>query len=315
MDLLELPTVDLKAPEDVIVKKFTEQMGTLGFLCIKNVDGFDETRMLSACRELHSLSDTEKRKLFCKSHNPENKNIYRGLSPFIDNDESHKEFFDMGVPMDEISDEERNHPLYEETPFPENHNELHELYQKELKHRFALGLQLTRYIALALGLDRNYFEHFFTDSLSTFRTIYYKPRCKSSVKQNLLSAESLRLTTPEHTDSGFLTILSTLGYEGLQVLHDGVYHSVRPKRNELIVNFGDMLSTVTNHQVKATKHRVIDIGIERFSNPFFFDPAYSAKIPTTLLMDREENEYIVYGDYVIQKMVLKYGEWKNFQLG
>jgi isopenicillin N synthase-like dioxygenase len=270
MDLLKLPAIDLKAPEDVIVKNFAEQMGTLGFLCIKNIDGFDEDRMLSGCRDFHSISDNEKRKLMCKSHNPENKNIYRGLSPFIDNDESHKEFFDMGVSMDEISDEERKHPLYEKTPFPANHEQLHELYVKEFKHRFALGLQLTRYIALALGLDRNYFEQFFTNSLSTFRTIYYKPRSKSSVKQERLSEQSLRLTTPEHTDSGFLTILSTLGYEGLQVLHNGVYRSVPPTRNELIVNFGDMLSMITNHQVKATKHRVLDIGIERFSNPFFF---------------------------------------------
>ena len=314
MDLLELPVIDLKASEDVIVKKLAEQMGTLGFLCIKNVDGFDETEMLSACRDFHSISDIEKRKLLCKSHNPENKNIYRGLSPFIDNDESHKEFFDMGVSMDEISDEERKHPLYEETPFPANHDQLHGFYQKEFKHRFALGLQLTGYIALALGLERNYFKQFFTNSLSTFRTIYYKPRCKSSVKQDMLSEQSLRLTTPEHTDAGFLTILSTLGYEGLQVFHNGVYRSVPSKTNHFIVNFGDMLSTVTNHKVKATKHRVLDIGIERFSNPFFFDPDYSAKIPMNV-MDSSEKEYIVYGDYVIQKMILKYGEWKNFKLG
>ena len=316
MDMLELPAIDLKLPEDIIVKKFTEQMETLGFIYIKNVDGFDEEEMLSACKAFHGIPEKEKRKLLWKNHNQENKNIFRGLSPFIDNDESHKELFDMGLPLKDISDKEKVNPLYEETPFPTNnsfYDGLKEYYYKQLKHRLELGLKLASYIALGLGLDRNYFDKFFTNSLSTFRTIYYKPRLNSEVKQDLLSKESLKLTTPEHTDSGFITILSTFGYEGLQVLHEGKYKSIKPKKNYLIVNFGDILAKITNNKVKATKHRVIDIGIERFSNPFFFDPNYSAKIPNNLT-DNKENKYIIYGEYLIEKMTSKYGEWKNFKL-
>ena len=99
----------------------------------------------------------------------------------------------------------------------------------------------------------------------------------------------------------------------MQVLHEGRYRSVRGKKNYFIVNFGDMLAKITNNRVKATMHRVIDIGVERFSHPFFLETHYSAKIPTNILLNHP-NEYIVYGDYLVGKMTSKYSEWKNFKL-
>ena len=101
-----------------------------------------------------------------------------------------------------------------------------------------------------------------------------------------LTTEELKFTTPIHTDSGFLTLLSTFNYHGLQVdIGNGVYKSVRPVPNTLVINLGDMLSRITNYKLKATKHRVLDIGVERFSSPFFFEPNYSAKIPVSLVGD------------------------------
>jgi len=294
-------------------------METLGFVYIKNVDGFDEDVMFSACKAFHSIPDKEKEKLMWKNHNPNNTNIYRGLSPFLDNDESHKELFDMGIPLENISEEERKYPLYEETPFPTGnsfYDGLKKYYIEQLNHRLNLGLKLCSYIAIGLGLERNYFDKFFTNSLSTFRTIYYKPRCESTVKQDLLSEESLKLITPEHTDTGFLTILSAFGYSGLQVLHNGKYKTVKQKKNYLVVNFGDVLALITNNKLKATKHRVIDIGIERFSNPFFLEPNYSAKIPSKIInveSKNVDNDYIIFGEFVIKELTSKHGEWKNFK--
>jgi isopenicillin N synthase-like dioxygenase len=63
---------------------------------------------------------------------------------------------------------------------------------------------------------------------------------------------------------------------------DGVYKSVRPVTNMLVVNLGDMFSRITNYTLKATLHRVLDIGVERFSSPFFFEPHYTTEIPTVL---------------------------------
>jgi isopenicillin N synthase-like dioxygenase len=311
----ELESIDMNLSEEEIIEKLMNQLTSIGFIYIKNVEGFDEEEMLSACKAFHGIPEKEKKKLLWKNHNPNNINIYRGLSPFIDNDESHKELFDMGLPNSNISEEEKKYLLYEETPFPEGnsfYDGLKKYYREQFNHRLELGLKLASYIAIGLGKNRDYFKPLFEESLSTFRTIYYKPRSKSSVTQDLLSDESLKLTTPLHSDSGFITILSTFSFPGLQVLYQGEYISIKPEKNSFVVNLGDMLSRITNYKLKSTKHRVLDIGIERYSNPFFLDPKYSAKIPSNIF-DDENKEYITYGDWLIDKMTSTYGEWKNFK--
>ena len=44
-----------------------------------------------------------------------------------------------------------------------------------------------------------------------------------------------------------------------------------------------MLSRICNDRIIATMHRVIDIGVDRYSVPFFFEPKYNARIPLNLL--------------------------------
>lgn len=73
---------------------------------------------------------------------------------------------------------------------------------------------------------------------------------------------------------------------------------------------------MTNYQLRSTLHRVIDIGHDRFSSPFFFEPFYSAKIPSSVIknadgshteLTEEQKKYdnVLYGDYMIDK-VLQY---------
>jgi isopenicillin N synthase-like dioxygenase len=88
-----------------------EQLTGLGFLHIKNVDGFDEQAMLKAAKDFFNIPESEKHKLKWRNHNKENKNIYRGLAPFVDNDVSHKELFDMGYPYELLSEEAKKYPL------------------------------------------------------------------------------------------------------------------------------------------------------------------------------------------------------------
>ena len=83
----------------------------------------------------------------------------------------------------------------------------------------------------------------------------------------------------------------------------------------LVVNLGDMLSRITNFKLKATKHRVLDIGVERYSSPYFFEPYYNARIPSTILendqIDDKQEEGFIYGDWVIEKMASSFGEFKD----
>ena len=50
------------------------------------------------------MGQEEKDKLFRKAFNANNNNIYRGLTPFLDNDPSFKEMFDMGMDYNLISE-------------------------------------------------------------------------------------------------------------------------------------------------------------------------------------------------------------------
>ena len=76
-----------------------------------------------------------------------------------------------------------------------------------------------------------------------------------------------------------------------------------------------MFSRITNYKLKATKYRVLDIRIERYSNLFFLDPKYSAKIPMNILNSNDnQNDNIIFGDWLINKMKSSYGEWKDFTI-
>ena len=93
-----------------------------------------------------------------------------------------------------------------------------------------------------------------------------------------MKKDQLKMVTPEHTDSGFITLLTTFMFPGLQVEINGEYRNIKPKENAIIINIGDALEKISNYEIKATRHRVIDIGVERFSAPFFLCPKSSARI-------------------------------------
>ena len=153
----------------------------------------------------------------------------------------------------------------------------------------ALGIKIAEYLALGLGKDRHFFREWFTGApLSTFRTIKYLPRSASTVRSDALDENEIRLTTPPHCDSGFITLLATFGYPGLQVKIGDEYRFVKPLPNHLVVNLGSTFERITNFQLKATSHQVMDIGVERYSCPFFLDPCSSSVIPSNILNTAEE---------------------------
>ena len=93
---------------------------------------------------------------------------------------------------------------------------------------------------------------------------------------------------------------------------DGEFKSVRPVYNQLVVNLGDTFSRITDFALKATKHRVLDIGIERFSSPFFLEPKHSARIPRNMLAP-EEDEPIIFGEWLVEKLQT-YVEWQGMNI-
>ncbi len=82
----------------------------------------------------------------------------------------------------------------------------------------------------------------------------------------------LVISTPAHQDSGFLTLLNTFGYPGLEIEVDSVWYRVPPvEPDTLVVNLGEQVTAMSNRRFKATIHRVLDIGEDRqsFHKPIF----------------------------------------------
>jgi len=53
--------------------------------------------------------------------------------------------------------------------------------------------------------------------------------------------------TPEHADSGFITILSTFMYPGLEVEINGEYRPIKPVKNAMVVNLGKTLMQISDN--------------------------------------------------------------------
>ena len=83
------------------------------------------------------------------------------------------------------------------------------------------------------------------------------------------------ISTPAHADSGGVTLLQTFGYPGLELMLDNKWYQVPPIEDCLVVNVGEYMSRMSNNRFKATIHRVMDIGRNRY---LFFIIA-NARIP------------------------------------
>lgn len=126
----------------------------------------------------------EKDSLKLKHFNQKNNNIYRGFFPFLPNDPSHKEFYDMTRPLSDLSEKEKkSFPMYEEKPWFRDedgnikYKHILDVFEKYFKIMHKLCLGLISILAEGLGKRPDYFDPWFKDECSsTFRAIHYLPR-------------------------------------------------------------------------------------------------------------------------------------------
>lgn len=132
---------------------------------------------------------------------------------------------------------------------------------------------ILRGIALALGVEADWFErHVTADPTILFRIFHYP-----ALVDNATSDE---WGVGEHTDYGLLTLLAQDGAGGLEVrTPDGRWIDVPPEPDVLVCNLGDMLDRLTEGRYRSTPHRVRNTsGHSRLSFPYFFDPSWDAEV-------------------------------------
>lgn len=177
-----------------------------------------------------------------------------------------KETFDMGFHM------AADHPeVLAGKPLrgPNRHPDLPgwaALMEQHYADMQALAQTLLRVIALALGIERDFFDARFAEPISVFRMIHYPPRHTArSADQPGAGA---------HTDYGCVTLLYQDDAGGLQVRNvHGEWIDAPPIPGSFVVNIGDMMARWSNDRYTSTPHRVISpLGVHRYSMPFFAEP-------------------------------------------
>ena len=211
-----------------------------------------------------------------KKYDPARPNVYRGFFPAEPEKNAMVEGVDIGP---DIVDPERagdgGDPLTEPTPRPG----LPEWEAAAARYYAAMnrvGVRLTRALLRGIGADPMLADRLFENANSTLRLLHYPETSPDwfGPDRRLPDDEKRFLMTKTHTDSGFVTVLWQDETGGLQVeAADGGWIDVAPDPSGLVVNFGQMLSDWSGGRIRATPHRVAAGTHERFSIPFFLEPA------------------------------------------
>ncbi len=131
----------------------------------------------------------------------------------------------------------------------------------------SLGKDLLAAIALYLGQRSDFFDASVRDGNSILRLLHYPPMPPNP--------EGVRAAA--HEDINVITLLLGAEEAGLQLLtREGVWIDVNPPEGALVVNIGDMLQRLTNHQLPSTSHRVRQPGARTRAFAALFDPILSA---------------------------------------
>jgi len=157
---------------------------------------------------------------------------------------------------------------------------------RELPHFNETGMQayrmlektaiyVLRALALYIGLEETYFDHWVSNGNSILRPIHYPP---------ITEEPKGAVRAGAHGDINLITLLMGASTGGLQVLRkDGEWIDALPNEDELVINVGDMLERHTNNKLRSTIHRVVNPPREqwhmpRYSIPFFMHPRSDMKL-------------------------------------
>ena len=320
---IQLPIIDLskaKTHRKELAATVVHALENIGFLYVDNVEGIDYDKMFEACKWFFGQPWEVKKSLLRKHWNEDNKNVYRGYFPVVEGEPSRKEGFEFArdIPPNDPTVKPGNW-FYEPSVWPPEDGSFpfKEFLNKMYKAMHEASLEILRLTSIGLGIDEYSFEDIFKDKpCTTFRLMHYPP-WNGSPPENARIEDGKVVTTPDHTDSNFLTLLATFDYKGLEVITgDGKWCEVEPRPNSLVMNIGDVFSRMLGGRFKATHHRVIDIGVDRYSVPFFLEPAYDGDIGINFMSKATgtgpEHVEEHYGPWMIQqvKYIKKYFEYK-----
>ncbi|WP_121665321.1 isopenicillin N synthase family dioxygenase [Mesonia aquimarina] len=311
MSLKNIPSVNLDdflSEDQKRKQKFVDELGKayeeIGFVSLKNhfLSEDLEKELYKEVKTFFSLPLEVKKKYEIEELNGQRGYISFGKEHAKGKKEGDlKEFWHFGQESDE------NANLSEE--YPEN---IHVEELKDFNHTGMeayrmlekTGIYVLRALALYIGLEEDYFDHWASNGNSILRPIHYPPieiEPKGAVRAGA------------HGDINLITLLMGASSGGLQVMRkDGEWIDAIPNKDELVINVGDMLERHTNNKLRSTIHRVINPPKEkwhepRYSIPFFMHPRSDMKLDCLdLCIDKEhpkQYEDITAGEFLRQRLI------------
>lgn len=297
----EVPVLDLSSREngrsaEDLASELRSSCIDVGFAYIVNHGVAEKTidRMFEVSRQFFSLPAEEKLKVklnrFKRGYAQQGINQHPGYEPDL------KEFYEFANDRP-INDPKvvAGLPMHGPNLWPEDHPWLREACDAYFEEMMSLGQRLLPLFSLSLGLPQDYLSSYFQDAMGIGRLFRYPPQ-SPAVNTDVFGAAP-------HTDYGALTILAQDPIGGLEVrTRAGEWIAAPYIKGTLVINLGDLFRVWTNDLYLSTLHRVVNsAGKERYSVPFFFNPAYQSLIsciPTCQSPDNPPKyQPIINGEY------------------
>lgn len=301
----EMPVLDLAdwlagGPIEPLVAQFKAACTNTGFFYIRNhgipreiVEGvFGATRRYFELPQEERLKDRVDER-FRRGFMPYGITQHPGHKPDL------KESYELGVDLPLTDpDVQAGLPLHGPNRWPADKPWLQEAAETYFAHTVALGRNLLRIFAVALGQPEDFFLQYCTKPMVQSRLFHYPPQS---------SPTALELGAAAHTDYGMLTILAQDPIGGLELRTRGGEWVAAPYiEDTLVVNLGDMVKVWTNDVYVSNPHRVANrTGLERFSIPTFFNLDYHTPVrclpPFQSAEQPPRHAPIKSGDYLVRR--------------
>jgi isopenicillin N synthase-like dioxygenase len=292
-------------------KEIYEAATRIGFMSIHGVpfEGPLKASRRESLLRLFDLSESERRPLWKQNFEPTNANLYRGWFPIESSETRCREGFEIGPDLvRSLPEVDPPDLLYEPSVFPSDdrlpgwRSDAADFYLA----LEAVGQVLLASLSRQLGIPEELFAEAFRDGISTLRLLRYPERELDLAgalleKDRFVQVQSrlAEIVAGAHFDTGLVTVLAQYGVSGLQAqTADRRWVDVPVRDDGFAINFGGLLSRWTDGRIRATRHRVLSYGEERFSIPFFFEPRPDTLISPLPMPGASNFEPFLFGDHL-----------------
>lgn len=289
--MLELPIIDIaplcsadrsheeRTAVDALIGASIERHGAFLITGFPDADRIDEWANVASA--FFELGEEDKRAVGSRGSVPDGPRIYRGyrgrLAP---GGWAHNEFFDVGPAEPFPAPTPGMAAFAEENVWPHRspavgwRTAMDSYYELMLRVGTLVMLSASRWAGFA---DTDLHQRF-CDGNSTLRLLHYPEQPEG---WTIRGAEpgAPPLAAARHTDASGVSLLWQRN-PGLQAeAPDGTWRTVPVIENGISVHLGTVLEIMTGGRVRATPHRVLDLGVgDRHSVGFFVEPGLGAHL-------------------------------------